>query len=103
MNSSENAMGKSKPSTLRRLVPYLARHWLLLVIGTAAVLVTVGISFSMGIAIQLIIDKFPKDSAEATLFLNKVLIYSLIAVVSLAVFGFLGAYILRKLATKVVQ
>jgi ATP-binding cassette, subfamily B, bacterial len=103
MKLSLSGIKKSKSLTLKRLLPYLTRNSFLLGIGTLAVLLTVIISFSMGIVVQLVIDQYPKDPVEASLFLNKALIYSLIAVISLSIFGFIGAYSLRKLATKVVQ
>jgi ATP-binding cassette, subfamily B, bacterial len=86
---------------VRLMTPYLAKHRVLLAVGIAGTIVGALISFSLGLAIKMVIDGIPSEPKEGYEFLNDILFGALTLFVLSTVVGFISGYSLLKVFTRV--
>jgi ATP-binding cassette subfamily B protein len=90
-------------AVIRLMTPYLGKHGLLLAFGIAGTVVNALLSFSIGIAIKLVIDGIPSDPGEGYGYLNRMLSIALPAIALWLLFDFFTGYSLLKVLMRVVR
>lgn len=100
MNSAPPAQSMS---VIKLLTPYVLKHRALLAVGIVGTVLGALMAFSIGMAIQYVIDSIPSDAQEGYRFLNIALLIALSIVTVSALIGFVTGYSLVKVATRVIR
>lgn len=94
---------KSAFDVYKRLLPYVFRHKLAFVVVIIMMVISVGISVSVGFAINHVVDKVPREPEAGMLFLDSILWQALSIIVVFGVVEFVSGFTLQVIANRTTE
>jgi|GEM_PF-2727378 len=94
---------KSAFDVYKRLLPYVFRHKLAFVVVIIMMVISVGISVSVGFAINHVVDKVPREPEAGMLFLDSILWQALSIIVVFGIVEFVSGFTLQVIANRTTE